>query len=47
MNEFAVASLVVLAVVSVLWTVMMVMVTSELRRASWRLPSSSAPWSWI
>ena len=37
MNEFAVASLVVLAVVSVLWTIMMVMVTSELRRASWRL----------
>lgn len=37
MNEFAVASLVVLAVVSVLWTVMMVIVTSELRRASWRL----------
>jgi len=34
MNGLAVASLVVLAVVSVLWTVMMVIVTSELRRAS-------------
>ena len=37
MNGLAVASLVVLAVVSVLWTIMMVVVTSELRRASWRL----------
>ena len=37
MNGLAVASLVVLAVVSVLWTIMMVIVTSELRRASWRL----------
>ena len=33
----AVASLVVLAVVSVIWTIMMVVVTAELRRASWRL----------
>ena len=37
MNELGVASLVVLAVVSVLWTVMMVIVTLELRRASGRL----------
>ena len=37
MNGLAVASLVVLAVVSVLWTIMMVIVTSELRRAAWRL----------
>jgi hypothetical protein len=37
MNGLAVASLVVLAVVSVLWTIMMVIVTSQLRRASWRL----------
>jgi hypothetical protein len=37
MNGLAVASLVVLAVVSVLWTIMMVIVTLELRRASWRL----------
>ena len=37
MNGLAVASLVTLAVVSVLWTIMMVIVTSELRRASWRL----------
>ena len=37
MNELGVASLVVLAVVSVLWTIMMVIVTSELRRASGRL----------
>ena len=37
MNGLAVASLVVLAVVSVLWTIMLVLVTSELRRASWRL----------
>jgi predicted Holliday junction resolvase-like endonuclease len=37
MNGLAVASLVVLAVVSVLWTIMMVIVTSELRRASGRL----------
>lgn len=37
MNGLAVASLVVLAVVSVLWTMMLVIVTSELRRASWRL----------
>jgi hypothetical protein len=34
MNGLAVASLVVLAVVSVLWTIMLVLVTSELRRAS-------------
>jgi len=37
MNGRAVAALVVLAVVSVLWTIMLVLVTSELRRASWRL----------
>jgi len=37
MNGLAVASLVVLAVVSVLWTIMLVIVTSELRRAAWRL----------
>ena len=37
MNGLAVASLVVLAVVSVLWSIMLVIVTSELRRASWRL----------
>ena len=37
MNGLAVASLVVLAVVSALWTIMLVIVTSELRRASWRL----------
>jgi len=37
MNGRAVASLVVLAVVSVLWTIMLVIVTSELRRASGRL----------
>ena len=37
MNGLAVVSLVVLAVVSGLWTIMMVIVTSELRRASWRL----------
>jgi len=37
MNGLAVASLVVLAVVSVLWTIMVVIVTSQLRRASWRL----------
>ncbi len=37
MNGFAVASLVVLAVVSVLWTIAMIVVASELRRASWRL----------
>ena len=37
MNGLAVASLVVLAVVSVLWNIMLVLVTSELRRASWRL----------
>ena len=33
----AVASLAVLAVVSVIWTITMVIVTAELRRASWRL----------
>jgi len=37
MTGLAVVALVVLAVVSVLWTIMMVIVTSELRRASWRL----------
>jgi hypothetical protein len=37
MNGLAVAALVVLAVVSVLWTIVMVIVTAELRRASWRL----------
>jgi hypothetical protein len=37
MNGLAVASLVVLAGVSVLWTIMLVLVTSQLRRASWRL----------
>ena len=37
MNGRAVAALVVLAVVSVLWTIMLVLGTSELRRASWRL----------
>ena len=37
MNGLAVASLVVLAVVSVLWTIMLVIVTSEFRRASGRL----------
>ena len=37
MNGRAVAALVVLAVVSVLWTIMLVIVTSELRRASGRL----------
>jgi len=36
-NTLAVASLVVLAVVSVLWTVLLVAVLLELRRASWRL----------
>jgi hypothetical protein len=37
MNGLAVASLGVLAGVSVLWTIMLVIVTSQLRRASWRL----------
>ncbi len=37
MNGLAVASLVVLAVVSVIWTVALVAVALELRRASWRL----------
>jgi len=37
MNGRAVAALVVLAVVSVLWTIMLVIVTSEFRRASGRL----------
>jgi uncharacterized protein YoxC len=37
MNSLAVAALVVLAVVSVLWTVLLVAVLQELRRLSWRL----------
>jgi hypothetical protein len=37
MDGLAVASLVVLAVVSVVWTIMMVIAMLELRRASWRL----------
>ena len=37
MDGLAVASLVVLAVVSVIWTVMLVSVGLELRRASWRV----------
>ena len=37
MDRLAVASLVVLAVVSVIWTVALVAVALELRRASWRL----------
>jgi len=37
MNGLAVASLVVLAVGSVLWSIMLVIVTAELRRASWRM----------
>jgi uncharacterized protein YoxC len=37
MNSLAVAALVVLAVVSVLWTVLLVAVLLELRRLSWRL----------
>jgi len=37
MDGLAVASLVVLAVVSVIWTVVLVAVALELRRASWRL----------
>jgi len=36
-NPVAVAALVVLAVVSLLWTVMLVAVLLELRRLSWRL----------
>jgi len=36
-SSLAVASLVVLAVVSVLWTVLLVAVLLELRRVSWRL----------
>jgi hypothetical protein len=37
MDGLAVASLVVLAVVSVIWTVVLVAVALEVRRASWRL----------
>jgi len=37
MDGLAVASLVVLAVVSVIWTVALVAVALELRRASWRI----------
>ena len=37
MNGLAVASLGVLAGVSVLWTIMLIIVTSQLRRVSWRL----------
>lgn len=37
MNGLVVASLVVLAVMSVIWTVVLVAVALELRRASWRL----------
>lgn len=37
MNGLAVASLVVLAVVSVIWTIALVVVALELRRASWRV----------
>ncbi len=37
MDGLAVASLVVLAVVSVIWTVALLAVALELRRASWRL----------
>jgi ABC-type transporter Mla subunit MlaD len=37
MNGLAVASLVVLAVVSVIWTFALIAVALEIRRASWRL----------
>jgi len=37
MNELAVGSLVTLAVMSVVWTIVLVAVALELRRASWRL----------
>ncbi len=37
MNTLAVTALVVLAVVSLLWTVLLIAVLLELRRASWRL----------
>jgi len=37
MNSVGVAALVVLAVVSVLWTVLLIPALLELRRASWRL----------
>lgn len=37
MDTLAVAALVVMAVVSLLWTVLLVAVVLELRRASWRL----------
>lgn len=37
MNELAVGSLVVLAAMSVLWTIVLIAVALELRRASWRL----------
>lgn len=37
MNGLAVGSLVVLAAMSVLWTIVLVSVALELRRASWRL----------
>jgi len=37
MNTVGVAALVVLAVVSVLWTVLLIPALLELRRASWRL----------
>jgi hypothetical protein len=37
MGTLAVAALVVMAVVSLLWTVLLVAVVLELRRASWRL----------
>jgi uncharacterized protein YoxC len=37
MNSLAAAALVVLAVVSILWTVLLVAVLLELRRVSWRV----------
>jgi uncharacterized protein YoxC len=37
MNGLVVASLMILAVVSVIWTVALVVVALELRRAAWRL----------
>ncbi len=37
MNALGVAALVILAVVSVVWTVLLIAVSLELRRASWRL----------
>jgi hypothetical protein len=37
MNGLAVASLVVVAVMSVIWTVVLIAVALEVRRASWRL----------